>query len=47
MKHLKDQITYTAEKTARGAQVRIVTSSPQALIAVHEFLRPDQRSPYG
>jgi hypothetical protein len=30
MKHLKDQITYTAEKTARGAQVRIATRSPQA-----------------
>jgi hypothetical protein len=39
MKHLKDQITYTAEKTARSAQVRIATRSPQALIAVHEFLR--------
>lgn len=39
MKHLKDQITYTAEKTAKGAQVRIATRSPQALIAVHEFLR--------
>ena len=39
MKRLKDQITYTAEKTAKGAQVRIATRSPQALIAVHEFLR--------
>jgi hypothetical protein len=39
MKHLKDQITYTAEKTAKGAQVRIATRSPQALIAVHELLR--------
>jgi hypothetical protein len=39
MKNLKDQITYTAEKTAKGAQVRIATRNPQALIAVHEFLR--------
>jgi hypothetical protein len=39
MKRLKDQITYTAEKTAKGAQVRIATRSPQALAAIHEFLR--------
>jgi hypothetical protein len=39
MKHLKDQIAYTAEKTAKGAQVRIVTTNPEALVAVHEFLR--------
>jgi hypothetical protein len=39
MKNLKDQITYTAEKTAKGAQLRIATRNPQALIAVHEFLR--------
>jgi hypothetical protein len=32
-------ITYAAEKTAKGAQVRIATRSPRALIAVHEFLR--------
>ena len=39
MKRLKDQIAYTAENTAKGAQVRIVTGSPEALEAVHEFLR--------
>jgi hypothetical protein len=39
MKHLKDQITYTAEKTARGAQVRITTRSPQALISPATWLR--------
>jgi hypothetical protein len=39
MKRLKDQIAYTAENTAKGAQVRIVTVSPEALEAVHEFLR--------
>jgi len=39
MKRLKDQIAYTAENTAKGAQVRIVTRNPKALVAVHEFLR--------
>ena len=39
MKRLKDQIAFTAENTANGAQVRIVTGSPEALEAVHEFLR--------
>ena len=39
MKRLKDQIAYTAENTAKGAQVRIATGNPEALAAVHEFLR--------
>jgi hypothetical protein len=39
MKRLKDQIAYTAENTTKGAQVRIVTTNPEALGAVHEFLR--------
>ena len=39
MQRLKGQITYTAENTAQGAQVRIATSNPEALKAVHEFLR--------
>ena len=39
MERLKDQICYTAENTAQGAQVRIATSNPEALRAVHEFLR--------
>jgi hypothetical protein len=39
MQRLKGQITYTAENTAQGAQVRIATSNPAALTAVHEFLR--------
>jgi hypothetical protein len=38
MKRLKNQIVYTAQNTAKGAQVRIVTRSPEALVAVHEFL---------
>ena len=39
MKRLKHQIVYKAENTAKGAQVRIVTGNPEALAAVHEFLR--------
>ena len=39
MQRLKRQITYTAENTAQGAQVRIVTSNPEALAAIQEFLR--------
>ena len=39
MKRLKDQIAYTAENTGKGAQVRIITRNPEALVAVHQFLR--------
>jgi hypothetical protein len=39
MKRLKDPNRFTAENTAKGAQVRIVTGNPEALVAVHEFLR--------
>jgi len=39
MKRLKDQIAYTAENTGKGAQVRIITENPEALVAVHQFLR--------
>lgn len=39
MERLKGKIAYTAENTAQGAQVRIATSNPEALTAVHEFLR--------
>jgi hypothetical protein len=39
MKRLKNQIVYTAENTAKGAQVRITTGNAEALVAVHEFLR--------
>jgi hypothetical protein len=38
MKRLKDQITYRAEPTKQGAEVRITTSNPEALEAVHQFL---------
>jgi hypothetical protein len=39
MKRLKSEITYTAQITQIGARVRIVTENPQALNAIHEFLR--------
>ena len=39
MKRLKDPNRFTARNTAKGAQVRIVTGNPEALVAVHEFLR--------
>ena len=39
LQRLKGQITYTVENTAQGAQVRIATRNPEAVAAVHEFLR--------
>lgn len=38
MKARKDAIDYTYEETALGARVRIRTSDPEALKAVHSFL---------
>ncbi len=39
MKRLKAAIKYQFEETGRGGRVRIVTNSPKAIAAVHEFLR--------
>jgi hypothetical protein len=39
MKRLKNEITYTAEITQKGALVRIRTGNSEALQAIHEFLR--------
>jgi hypothetical protein len=39
MKQLKSNITYEAEKTLHGAQLRITTNDAQALAAIHRFLR--------
>jgi hypothetical protein len=39
MKQKHDAIAYTFRATDRGAQVRITTHDPDALQAVHEFLR--------
>jgi hypothetical protein len=38
MKQLKRNITYEAEKTLHGAQLRITTNDAQALAAIHRFL---------
>jgi hypothetical protein len=39
MKRLKSNITYEAENTVHGAQLRITTHDAQALTAIHSFLR--------
>ena len=39
MKRLKRKITYEAENTERGAQLRITTHDAEALTAIHSFLR--------
>ena len=39
MKQLKSKITYEAENTERGAQLRIITHDAEALSAIHSFLR--------
>jgi hypothetical protein len=39
MRQLKNEISYRYEEIERGASVRISTKSPEALAAVHEFLR--------
>ena len=39
MKRLKAAIKYRFESTPRGGRVHITTSNPDALTAVHEFLR--------
>jgi hypothetical protein len=39
MARLKDAISYRYKQTERGAQVRIATSDPAALQAIHVFLR--------
>ena len=39
MKQLKSKITYEAENTERGAELRITTHDAEALTAIHNFLR--------
>ena len=39
MKRLKKDITYTFEVSDRGGRVQIVTTNPEALKAIHDFLR--------
>jgi hypothetical protein len=38
MKQLKRKITYEAENTERGAQLRMTTHDAEALTAIHSFL---------
>jgi hypothetical protein len=39
MKRLKDEIIYAAESAPKGARVLITTENPEALQAIHDFLR--------
>jgi hypothetical protein len=39
IKDLRDQIHYVFQETDSGARIRISTTNPQALKAVHDFLR--------
>jgi hypothetical protein len=39
MKQLKDAINYQFNETERGASIKISTTDPQALKAIHEFLK--------
>src|SRR5262249_22067254 len=39
MQKLKDQITYSFEETERGAAIQISSNNPDAVQAIHEFVR--------
>lgn len=39
MQKLKSDIQYKFEETERGARIRITTNDPEALQAIHDFLR--------
>lgn len=39
MQRLKEKIAYTFEETPNGARIKIHTSDPSALAAIHKFLR--------
>ena len=39
MKRLRHEIQYKLETTEKGARIRVTTKDPEALRAVHEFLR--------
>jgi hypothetical protein len=39
LQRLKAEVKYEFQKTERGGTVRITTSNPEALSAVHQFLR--------
>ena len=39
MKELKDSIRYSAEPLSDGGRIKIETSSPEGVAAIHDFLR--------
>ena len=39
LEKLKDEVSYKFTRTERGAAIRITTKNPEALAALHEFLR--------
>ena len=39
MKKLRNQIQYRVEDVAKGARVRVSSSNPKAVAAIHDFLR--------
>jgi hypothetical protein len=39
MKRLRSQIRYRFEETDRGARINITSANPQAVAAIHQFLR--------
>jgi hypothetical protein len=39
MKQLKDSIRYSAEPLSNGGRIKIETSSPEGIAAIHDFLR--------
>ena len=38
MKRLKNDITYNAQPTSKGAEVKIASTNPEAVSAIHQFL---------
>jgi hypothetical protein len=39
MKKLRKEIQYEVQETTNGAQVKVSSREPQAIVAIHEFLR--------
>jgi hypothetical protein len=39
MKRLRSSIRYTSETIDNGGRIKIETASPEALAAIHDFLR--------
>ncbi|MGB6597214.1 MAG: hypothetical protein WBE70_08815, partial [Candidatus Acidiferrum sp.] len=39
MKKLRDAIRYKLEDTGRGSRIRITSKNPDAVAAIHQFLR--------